>query len=94
MTTALIRDGLKCLKREGIRSFMYKTHVYLNRRNQYEMWMEENEKNLSAVTELSYNPLISVVVPVYNVRGDMLTECIESVRNQTYKNWELVLVDD
>lgn len=94
MTTALIRDGLKCLKREGIRSFMYKTHVYLNRRNQYEMWMEEKEKDLSMVTELSYNPLISVVVPVYNVRGDMLTECIESVRNQTYKNWELVLVDD
>lgn len=94
MTIALVRDGLKCLKREGIRSFMYKTHVYLNRRNQYEMWMEENEKDLSVVTELSYNPLISVVVPVYNVRSDMLTECIESVRNQTYKNWELVLVDD
>lgn len=94
MTTALIRDGLKCLKREGIRSFLYKTHVYLNRKNQYEMWMGENEKNLSMVTELSYNPLISVVVPVYNVRSDMLTECIESVRNQTYTNWELILVDD
>jgi glycosyltransferase involved in cell wall biosynthesis len=56
--------------------------------------MEQNEKNLYDVTELSYNPLISVVVPVYNVRRDMLKECIDSVRNQTYDNWELILVDD
>ncbi len=94
MTLALIRDGLRCLKREGIRSFIYKVYVYINRRNQYEMWIEENEKNLSDVTELSYNPLISVVVPVYNVDGGMLTECIESVINQTYKSFELILVDD
>jgi hypothetical protein len=49
---------------------MFKLHVYLNRKNQYDMWMEQNEKNLYDVTELSYNPLISVVVPVYNVRRD------------------------
>lgn len=94
MTLKLIGDGLRCLKREGIRSFMFKLHVYLNRKNQYDMWMEQNEKNLYEVTELSYNPLISVVVPVYNVRRDMLKECIDSVRNQTYDNWELILVDD
>lgn len=94
MTLKLVGDGLRCLKREGIRSFMFKLHVYLNRKNQYDMWMEQNEKNLYDVTELSYNPLISVVVPVYNVRRDMLKECIDSVRNQTYDNWELILVDD
>ena len=94
MTLKLIGDGLRCLKREGIRSFMFKLHVYFNRKNQYDMWMEQNEKNLYEVTELSYNPLISVVVPVYNVRRDMLKECIDSVRNQTYDNWELILVDD
>ncbi len=94
MTLKLIGDGLRCLKREGIRSFMFKLHVYLNRTNQYDMWMQENEKNLSEVTKLSYNPLISVVVPVYNVQSNMLRECIESVVNQTYSNWELILVDD
>ncbi|MCR5701456.1 MAG: glycosyltransferase [Lachnospiraceae bacterium] len=73
---------------------MFKLHVYLNRTNQYDMWMQENEKNLSEVTKLSYNPLISVVVPVYNVQSNMLRECIESVVNQTYSNWELILVDD
>ncbi len=38
-------------------------------------------------------PLISVVMPVYNA-GSFLMEAIESIRAQTYKNWELVCVDD
>lgn len=39
-------------------------------------------------------PKISVLMPVYNVTDPILTEAIESVRDQIYKNWELVLVDD
>jgi glycosyltransferase involved in cell wall biosynthesis len=38
-------------------------------------------------------PLISVVMPVYNA-GDFLVEAIESIRNQTYKNFEFIIVDD
>jgi glycosyltransferase involved in cell wall biosynthesis len=38
-------------------------------------------------------PLISVVTPVYN-GGRYLGECIESVIDQTYENWEYVLVDN
>ena len=37
--------------------------------------------------------LVSVIVPVYKVE-DYLVECIESIRNQTYKNIEIILVDD
>lgn len=39
------------------------------------------------------NPLISVIVPVYNIEK-YLERCVESVRNQTYKNLEILLVDD
>lgn len=38
-------------------------------------------------------PLISVVVPVYNVE-ECLEECVESILAQTYPNIEVVLVDD
>lgn len=37
--------------------------------------------------------LISIIVPVYNVEK-YLVECIESIINQTYKNFELILVND
>lgn len=39
------------------------------------------------------NPLISIIVPCYNVQ-EFLSETIESIINQTYSNWELILVDD
>ena len=36
---------------------------------------------------------VSIVVPVYNVE-DCLSYCVESLRQQTYKNIEIILVDD
>lgn len=38
-------------------------------------------------------PLITIIVPVYNVER-YLSRCIESIQCQTYRNWELFLVDD
>lgn len=42
---------------------------------------------------MNSQPLISVIIPVYNVES-YLRECVESVINQTYKNIEIILVDD
>lgn len=38
-------------------------------------------------------PLISVIVPVYNV-AQYLTDTLESLLAQTYRNWEAICVDD
>lgn len=42
---------------------------------------------------LDKKPLVSVVIPTYK-RSDMLLDAIESVKNQTYKNIEIIIVDD
>lgn len=39
------------------------------------------------------NRLITIIVPVYNVE-QYLDRCVESIVNQTYKNIEIILVDD
>ncbi len=38
-------------------------------------------------------PLISIIMPTYN-REEYLERSIDSVLNQTYKNWELLIIDD
>ena len=59
----------------------------------YDYWTERAERKRPQ-RELSYKPSFSVVIPVYNVTDDQLTECIDSILDQTYDNWELILVDD
>lgn len=37
---------------------------------------------------------ISIIVPIYKIEKNLLTDCIDSLCKQTYKNIEIVLVDD
>ncbi len=52
---------------------------------------EDAERLLEA---LELQPRISLIVPVYRIEPRWLDLCIGSVVNQSYPNWELVLVDD
>ena len=45
------------------------------------------------MTKASKEPLISVIIPVYNVE-EYLDRCLESATLQTYKNIEIILIDD
>ena len=37
--------------------------------------------------------LVSIITPTYNAEK-FITETLKSVQNQTYQNWEMILVDD
>ncbi len=46
------------------------------------------------IANFANKPLISIILPVYNVEEKWLRICIESVRRQIYENWELCIADD
>lgn len=62
---------------------------------EYIEWIMENEiKSPKSQKKLTYNPLISFIIPVYNPKIEEFKECIKSIKNQTYKNYEVCIVDD
>lgn len=54
---------------------------------------DEAKRKEEEETKFSYEPLISILVPLYNTPEDMLKEMIGSVLWQTYGKWELCLAD-
>ncbi len=78
-----------CNRKEGIRAFYYDPFNI----DDYNKWLKKNKENVKYM-DLKYRPLVSVIVPVYNVDRIYLKECIDSVLNQSYQNFELILVDD
>lgn len=64
----------------------------------YEEWyknhkptMEELQRQREA--KFDYEPMISILVPVYNTPEEFLKQMIQSVRKQTYDNWELCIAN-
>ena len=56
-------------------------------------WWQEAQIRRKAQA-LDYRPLFSVLLPTYNTPGKWLSAAIESVRRQSYTNWELCISDD
>ncbi len=60
---------------------------------EYNEWLKNNT-TITEYKKMKYEPLISILVPVYNVKKQVLSECLDSVLNQNYTNFEVCLVDD
>ena len=67
----------------------------------YQVWLERrrlSDADLVALRDegerFAYRPRISVVMPVYDTDPLWLQEAIDSVRSQTYGNWQLCIADD
>lgn len=89
---------IKCAKREGIEyPKKEESEYHLESEDsirEYHRWIRNQYEMKESNADLLYNPLFSIVIPVYNTVTEQLKECIESVINQTYNNYELILVDD
>lgn len=106
MTGLLRKITIKNLKKSAVylRKYGYKgTFVhfmkqYQNNDKEYEEWYEdhrlrESEINMQTKHHFAYEPLISILVPVYNTPILFLKEMVESVCRQTYSRWELCIVN-
>ncbi|HBB64537.1 MAG: family 2 glycosyl transferase [candidate division WS6 bacterium GW2011_GWC1_33_20] len=82
-------------------------HVYEYRkqvdkeRDPYKYWTKANKITFKRrrqikkeLTDLKHKPLISIIMPVYNVDIKWIREAIKSIRKQIYPNWELCIADD
>lgn len=45
------------------------------------------------IKDLNKNPKVSIIIPAYNIEP-YLERCLESVRHQTYKEFQIIIVDD
>ena len=82
-------------EKQQIGKYHYKYKELMEKKeSDYQRWIEELESKDMHEETFSYNPKISIVIPVYNVLDKHLIPCIESVKNQIYENWELCLADD
>jgi O-antigen biosynthesis protein len=103
-----INKGWQILSRLGpgvftkrlMRKVMRRKNAPLSEKG-YECYIQENKLLPGSVkiikkqiTDFDYMPLISIVMPVYNVAEKWLEKAIESVRGQIYEKWELCICDD
>lgn len=87
ITEALCRQDVSYNKRKKLKLCRYKF-------NKYKAERDKLIKNLSAnITVPCEKGMVSVILPVYN-GANLLEESIESVLNQSYKNLELIIVND
>lgn len=64
------------------------------KKSEYNEWLLNRKTNEKIEINFKYQPLISVIIPVYNAPKKYLEECIDSVLKQTYENFEICIVDD
>lgn len=60
---------------------------------EYNKWLASHQ-TITEYEKMKYEPLISILIPVYNIGKKYLSECLDSILNQNYSNFEVCLVDD
>ncbi|MBW3079648.1 glycosyltransferase family 2 protein [Bifidobacterium simiiventris] len=96
----LIRIAAQLLTAEGWRKAAQKINDRIHPPvDYYSQWIKDNERGTAAQAsaeqrDFTIKPLVSIVVPVYNVEERWLRRFVESVQQQWYSNWELCIADD
>lgn len=104
----LFKKTIDFLRREGISPTFYKVRYSLKQRGSglssrdekfdYEQWLSSRKVSTPLAEQITrrftHQPVISIIMPVYNVGVKWLTAAVNSVIDQCYPKWELCIVDD
>ncbi|MBQ7370791.1 MAG: glycosyltransferase, partial [Blautia sp.] len=94
--------GVDYLRGHGVKALVEKVYTKVTDRDEhaidYNKWLSYHlpkEETLEKQRQetFAFEPKFSIVVPLYKTHPEYLKEMVDSVRNQTYKNWELCLSD-
>lgn len=95
----LVTKGLKVILSEIKPNTQIGVPFDINK--QYLVWFQKNypkpqllKKQKKIQNKFKFKPKISIITPTFNTPSKFLRECIDSVINQTYDNWELCIADD
>ena len=97
----MAKKSLRYLKQKGFKAFCRKVFSHLKKTDRpldYAEWIKHNFASEDDIEKqknykFDYVPLISIVVPLYKTPKSFLDALIQSVKAQSYTNWELVLSD-
>lgn len=94
-----VKKGILYLKHYGVKEFWIKlTERFQKDDIDYNEWFSNHCPTEEEIAEqrkrvFAYAPKISILVPVYNTPAVFLKQMIQSVRKQTYSNWELCIAN-
>ena len=93
-----IQRGVIYIRKNGVLKFFKRLTQGITEEIDYDAWFKRNRvtaKELEAQKKhvFSYGPKISILVPTYNTPANLLREMLNSVREQSYGNWELCIAD-
>jgi O-antigen biosynthesis protein len=95
-------SAIRTVFRSGVRTALMAFFRKLREKRNYRKWVEkfgvidalQRQQCRDKIDTFENKPLVSILLPVYNVDERWLRLCIESVFKQIYINWELCISDD
>ena len=90
------------LKEFPLRAYVAIRHMKYSEYNRdYQIYLRQNKidkkyhkEAKKEIDDFQKQPLISIIVPVYNVDVKWIKKAVQSIKEQIYTNWELCIADD
>lgn len=93
-----IKNGFRILRKKGFSGVIDRIVHGSSNWAEYDEWFNatkvtEEELERQKNTKFEFTPMISIIVATFNTKEEYLKEMIDSVRNQSYSNWQLCIGD-